>query len=144
MDRSPIRRRSSGISTNGRPIRGARATAKAAHAPAPPKSKAPATAKRDPVYFLINDWPGRKSKAEPEIVPGYQYKEGSTVSVVVGASPFTFFTKNQGGAGGAWVLNTADEAKLISAMRAGSTAVVTGTSRRGTQTKDTYALAGVS
>ena len=27
--------------------------------------------KRDPIYFLINDWPGRKAKAEPEIVPGY-------------------------------------------------------------------------
>lgn len=117
---------------------------KVCYALATPESKQPATAKRDPVYFLINDWPGRKSRAEPEIVPGYQYKEGSTVTVKVGAHEFTFFTKNQGGAGGAWVLNTSDEAKLISAMRAGSSAIVTGTSKRGTQTKDTYALAGVS
>ncbi len=117
---------------------------KVCYALATPKSKTPATAKRDPVYFLINDWPGRRAKAEPEIVPGYQYKDGSTVTVTVGADQFTFFTKNDGGAGGAWVLNPTDEAKLVAALRNGSTAVVTGTSKRGTQTRDTYALAGVS
>jgi len=117
---------------------------KVCYALATPKSKEPARTKRDATYFLINDWPGRKAKAEPEIVPGYQYKNGSTVSVKVGSHEFTFFTKNQAGSGGAWVLNTPDEAKLIAALRGGATAVVTGTSRRGTRTIDTYALAGVS
>jgi len=117
---------------------------KVCYALSTPKSKEPARTKRDATYFLINDWPGRKTKAEPEIVPGYQYKEGSTVSVKVGSHEFTFFTKNQAGSGGAWVLNTSDEEKLINALRNGATAVVTGTSKRSTQTKDTYALAGIS
>jgi len=117
---------------------------KVCYALAEPKSKEPAKAKRDPVYFLINDWPSRKAKAEPEIVPGYQYKDGSTVTVQVGADKFSFFTKNEDNAGGAWVLNTADEAKLIAAMRNGALAVVTGTSKRGTVTHDTYSLGGLS
>jgi len=117
---------------------------KVCYALATPKSKMPAAVKRDAAYLLINDWPGRKAKAEPEVVPGYQYKDGSTVTVTVGARQFNFFTKNQDGAGGAWVLNTSDKTKLIAALRNGVTAVVTGMSKRGTETKDTYALAGVS
>jgi hypothetical protein len=108
-----------------------------------PKVKQPARAKRDPVYFLINDWPGRRSKGEAEIVPGYQYRDGSTVTVQIGGAKFAFFTKNQGRAGGAWVLNPDDASKLLSAMQGAVTAVVTGTSKRGTVTKDIYGLAGI-
>jgi hypothetical protein len=111
---------------------------------AEPKTKEPAHVKRDPAYFLLNDWPGRRSRGEAEIVPGYRYRNGSNVLVAIGSDKFDFFTKNEGDAGGAWVLNPADEKRLIRAMRSGKTAVVTGTSRRGTVTKDTYDLAGVS
>ena len=109
-----------------------------------PRSKEPARARRDPIYFLINDWPGRHSKGEAEIVPGYPYREGSNVTVQVGGAKFTFFTKNEGSAGGAWVLNPDDATKLMTAMETGVTAVVTGTSRRGTVTKDIYGLAGLT
>ncbi|HEX3653045.1 MAG TPA: invasion associated locus B family protein [Rhizomicrobium sp.] len=108
-----------------------------------PKVKEPASAKRDPAYFLINDWPGRNAKGEAEVVPGYQYREGSTVSVQVGKETFAFFTKNQGSSGGAWVLNPAEEKHLLAAMRGGLTAIVTGTSKRGTETRDIYGLSGM-
>ena len=114
------------------------------YALAEPKAKEPAHVKRDPAYFLINDWPGRRSRGEAEIVPGYRYRNGSNVLVTIGSDKFDFFTKNEGDAGGAWVLNPADEKRLVRAMRGGKTAVVTGTSRRGTVTKDTYDLTGVS
>lgn len=109
-----------------------------------PKSKEPEKAKRDPAYFLISDWPLRHTKGEPQIVPGYEYKQGSTVTAQIGSDRFEFFTKNEGGAGSAWVQNTADEARLVEAMKRGSTVVVTGTSQRGTETKDTYSLSGIS
>lgn len=109
-----------------------------------PKMMEPTKVKRDAVYFLINDWPGRKAKGEPEIVPGYQYKEGSKVNVEVGPDKFEFFTKNDGEAGGAWVEQQADEGRLIEAMRRGAEIVVIGTSKRGTTTRDTYSLAGLS
>jgi hypothetical protein len=108
-----------------------------------PKVKEPASVKRDPAYFLINDWPGRSAKGEAEVVPGYQYREGSPVTVQVGKEKFAFFTKNQGSSGGAWVLNPADEKHLLAAMRGGLTAIVTGTSKRGTETRDIYGLSGM-
>ncbi|HEY6578138.1 MAG TPA: invasion associated locus B family protein [Rhizomicrobium sp.] len=118
--------------------------AKVCYALSRPTSSEPRKARRDPIYFLINDWPGRKAKAEPEIVPGYQYKDGSDVAVQLGADKFTFFTKNEDGAGGAWVEAQADEQRLVEAMKNASEVVVTGTSKRGTETRDTYSLAGLS
>ena len=100
-------------------------------------------AKRDPIYFLINDWIGRRAKGEPEVVPGYQYKDGSTVTVSVGGQSFNFFVQNEAGQGAAWVRERSDEVKLIAAMRSGSSMVVSGTSKRGTKTTDTYSLAGL-
>jgi hypothetical protein len=107
-----------------------------------PTSTEPRKLRRDPTFFLINDWPGRKAVGEPEIVPGYPYKDGSSVTVQAGASTITFFTKDEGGAGGAWVEAQADEQKLVDAMKTAPEAVVTGTSKRGTVVRDTYPLAG--
>ena len=62
---------------------------KVCYALSKPKSSEPKKAKRDPVYFLISDWPGPpKAKAEPEVVPGYLYKEDSTVTAQVGGDKF--------------------------------------------------------
>jgi Invasion associated locus B (IalB) protein len=113
------------------------------YALAQPRAHEPAKAKRDPIYFLVSDWPGRGTKAEPEVVPGYQYKADSAVSVEVGAGKYDLFTQNDAGAGGAWVKDQAEETRLIDAMRRSSEAVVHGVSQHGTKTKDTYALGGL-
>ncbi len=117
---------------------------KSCYAMSQPKSSEPKKAKRDPIYFLISDWPLRKTRSEPEIVPGYQYKEGSTVSAAVGSDKFEFFTRNDGGAGSAWVKEQSDEVSFVEAMKRGSQVVVTGTSQHGTVTHDTYSLSGFS
>ena len=111
-----------------------------------PTATGPKTAKRDPIYFIITDWPGRKpkTKSEPEAVPGYLYKEGATVSAQVGGAKFEMFAKNDAGAGAAWVRERADEVRMIEAMKRAKQLVVTGTSLRGTVTHDTYSLAGLS
>lgn len=116
--------------------------AKVCYALSRPISSEPNKVRRDPTYFLVNDWPARKAKGEPEIVPGYPYKEGSDVTVQVGADKFTLFTKDEGGTGGAWVEAQADEQRLVDAMKTAPEAVVTGTSQRGTVTRDIYSLAG--
>jgi Invasion associated locus B (IalB) protein len=117
---------------------------KVCYALSQPKTSDPRTVKRDPVYFLISDWPARKIKAEPEIVPGYPYKGDSKVTVQVGSDKFQLFTKNDGDSGAAWVEQTSDEARLVDGMRRGQQAIVTGTSSRGTLTKDVYSLSGIS
>lgn len=121
-------------------------SSKICYAISKPTATLPKKAKRDPIYFLITDWPGRnpKAKAEPEVVPGYPYKAGSTVTASVDGKAFEMFTDNDGSAGAAWVRHRADEVKLIDAMKSGKSLVVTGFSSRGTKTVDTYSLAGVS
>ena len=116
---------------------------KVCYALAQPKSSAPKK-KRDKIYFLISDWPGRRAKAELEIIPGYQYKDGSDVTAQVGTEKTTFFVRNEGGAGSAWVDDAGAEQHLVSAMAHGAKVVITGVSQRGTTTKDTYALGGIS
>jgi len=117
---------------------------KVCYALSQPKSSDPKKAKRDPIFFLISDWPGRKAKGEPEVVPGYVYKEGSAVTAQVGSDKFAFFSKNDGDSGSAWVKDLADEQRLVDALRTGSQLTVTGVSKHGTLTKDTYSLSGIS
>jgi hypothetical protein len=117
---------------------------KVCYALSKPVSTEPRKIHRDPAYFLINDWPARKAKSEPEIVPGYLYKDGSSVDADAGGSKFTLFTKNDGGTGGAWVEAQADETRMIDAMKAASEIAVSGTSKRGTTVHDTYSTAGLS
>jgi len=109
-----------------------------------PKSISPKHVNRDPIFFLVSDWPVRKAKGEPEVVPGYPYKEDSKVYAQVGSDKITFFTQNDGSDGNAWVETRPDEVKLVAAMRRGSQMTVTGTSTRGTLTRDVYSLIGVS
>ena len=117
---------------------------KSCYAMAQPKSSEPKGAKRDPIYFLINTWPARPVKDEVEVVAGYEFKADSSVTVEVGKEKFELFTKNDGDSGTAWMKDAGEEARLVAAMSKGATATVTGTSARGTVTKDTYALGGIS
>jgi len=120
--------------------------AKICYALAQPKSSEPKNIKRDPVFFLISDWPARKTKDETEVVPGYSYKNDDKVTVQVGSDKYAFFAKNddQGGDGNAWIQDLSSESRLVDAMRHGAEVIVTGTSSRGTLTRDTYSLAGIS
>jgi Invasion associated locus B (IalB) protein len=111
---------------------------------AKPDAMEPKKAKRDPAYFMISDWPARKAKGELQIMPGYQYKDGALVTATVGADKFDFFSQNEGGQGKAWVEDAGEEKRIVEAMKGGAKLVVSGTSQRGTNTKDTYSLGGLS
>lgn len=117
---------------------------KTCYALSQPVASDPKTITRGQIYFLISDFPARKAKGEPQIVPGYAYPANGTVSVTVGSDKFTFFTKNEGDNGSAWLKSTAEEAKLVAAMQKGNRAVVTGASARGTTTTDAYSLSGIT
>lgn len=106
-------------------------------------STSPAKVKRDPAYIMINNWPGRKTSGEIQIVPGYIYDENVPIKVTVGKLTVDFFAKNDGGAGSAWIKDTADEPKLLDAMRKGSRLTVTAAARKGGKTQDTYSLSGM-
>ncbi len=107
-----------------------------------PRARQPKATKRGEVYLMVSDWPGRKVKAEPEIVPGYEYKAGAPVTLAVGPDKFTFFSRNEAKTGTAWLQSLTDGERLIDTMAKGVSAVAAGTSSRGTKTVDTYSLQG--
>jgi hypothetical protein len=107
-----------------------------------PRATRPAGAKRGAIYLIVSDWPSRKVKAEPQIVYGYQGKENGAAALAVGSDKFTFFIRNNGKEGSAWLQQLSDNGKLIDAMQGGVSVVASGTSARGTKTSDTYSLAG--
>ena len=110
------------------------------YAIAKPKTKLPKKLNRDATYFMVSHWPARDKTAEPSVVAGYLYQDGSTTDVTVGKSKFKFFTKGDG----AWLEDNQDEVRLVAAMKKGGTMVVKGTSTRGTKTTDTYHLSGLA
>ena len=71
---------------------------------------------------------------------GYPFSPDSTVEVDVGGQKFNLFTEGES----AWTGSPSDDQKLIGALRAGATAIITGRSSRGTTTKDTFSLSGVT
>ena len=109
-----------------------------------PQSTEPKGAKRDPIFFIVSNFPARQVKGEPSIVIGYPFKDGSKATVTVGGASFSFVTVNAGTDGAAWIVDGATEQKLIAAIRGGSNMTVKGTSKRGTNTTDTYSLSGAS
>ena len=105
-----------------------------------PKDMEPKNVNRDPVYFFVTTRPREGVREEVNVITGYPYKEGSKTSIEIGADRFTLYTSGDG----AWLENAAEEARLVNAMRRGSSMIVRGTSRRGTLTVDTYSLSGIT
>ena len=116
------------------------AGAKVCYAATQPTTTLPQGVNRDPVFMFITNRPKEGVKHEVSVIAGYPYKEGSKTTVKIGDATFSMYTKDQG----AWVDNAAEESRFINAMKGGSEMVITGTSRRGTVTTDTYSLKGVS
>ncbi len=105
---------------------------------AEPKEAQPKDAKRDAMRFSVTARPAEGVRNEVSVVGGYTYKPNSNVIVQAGNDSFRLFTKNDG----AWLSLAAEDARLVEAMRKNPSVLVKGTSQRGTQTTDTYSLAG--
>jgi hypothetical protein len=119
------------------------ADGKVCYAVSTPASTAPKVA-RDQIYVIVSTWPGRNVTDEVQVIPGYEYKAGAPALASVGAQQAELFTQNEGKAGSAWVKDQAGEAALVKAMRTGAKLTVTGSSKRGTKTTDTYSLTGLN
>src|ERR1700757_1736879 len=77
-----------GVSRNWTAYSSGNGPDKVCYAIAQPRASQPRRMKREAVGILINDWPSKKARAEPEVVPGYKFKDGSTVTVAVGPDKF--------------------------------------------------------
>lgn len=114
--------------------------AKTCYAIASPQKKEPATLDHGNVFFFISTRLADKIQNEPSFQVGYAFKEGSQVLIDIDGAKFTLFTKGDG----AWIDGTAEEQKLVAAMKKGRQLTAQGTSRRGNATTYAFSLAGIS
>ena len=82
--------------------------------------------------------PSAEAKGQVAFTGGYPFASGSTVNMNISGNEFELFTEGEW----AWPATTADDAKIIAAMKRGADATLTARSSRGTQTKDTFSLLG--
>ncbi|MCK5931070.1 hypothetical protein SAMN06297251_11618 [Fulvimarina manganoxydans] len=105
-----------------------------------PTEMRPADVDHGDIFFIVSQKPGQGIAYEPQVVMGYQLKEGAKVVVDVDGKKYSMFSK----ADSAWMENAAEEPQLVAALRAGRSMTVSATSRRGTNTSYTYSLSGVT
>lgn len=103
----------------------------------PKKAEGNYTSRGD-IHAMVTHRPGEQRTDEVSIQAGYTYKEAALVDIGVGTLKVQLFTQGDS----AWATDKETDKKLVQAMIRGSTMVVEGVSSRGTNTKDTYSLAG--
>jgi len=107
------------------------------------KDGQPAQVRRGDILLFVTFKPG----AQPEVsfTGGYPFAEGSTVGLDISGTKFELAVGTEDAEREwAWPANPEDDAKIIAALKSGSSAVLTGRSGRGTETTDTFSLMGVS
>lgn len=95
--------------------------------------------KRGDIYTVITHRPKEKSFNVININAGYTYKPNSQVKIQIGNKTYDkLFTDGDK----AWAISEKIDNEIVAAMKRGTRMVVTGTSSKGTETKDTYSLKG--
>ena len=93
---------------------------------------------RGDILLFVSYRPSAGVNGEVSFTGGYPFADGSTVSLVVGDSTFELFTDGDW----AWPASPGDDARIMTAMKRGTNAILTARSARGTQTQDTFSLLG--
>jgi hypothetical protein len=95
-------------------------------------------ATRSQILLMVFYRPSEGAKGQVAFTGGYPFASGSTVNVNISGNEFEMFTEGEW----AWPASASDDAKMVTAMKRGANAVVSGRSGRGTLTKDTFSLTG--
>ena len=96
----------------------------------------PVSVRRGDILLFVTFRPGKPG--EISFTGGYPFAGGSTVEVTVDGQPYQLFTDGEW----AWPGSAEDDAKLLAALKSGTSAVLTARSGKGTQTTDTFSLRG--
>jgi hypothetical protein len=94
--------------------------------------------RRGDILLFVFNRPGSAVKNQVTFTGGYPFASGSTVGLDINGTQFELFSDGEW----AWPATPSDDAKIVTAMKRGSSAVLTARSGRGTQTKDTFSLLG--
>ena len=93
---------------------------------------------RGQTLLMVFYRPSAEAKGQVAFTGGYPFASGSTVTMSISGNTYELFTEGEW----AWPATTADDAKIIAAMKRGADATLVGKSSRGTQTKDAFSLLG--
>ncbi|MCG7572480.1 invasion associated locus B family protein [Phaeobacter sp. CNT1-3] len=95
--------------------------------------------KRSDILLMAFYRPGSGVQGQLAFTGGYNFASGVPVTINIDGADFNLFTQGEW----AWTNSAADDAKIITAMKRGRSATVTGLSQRSrTTTKDTFSLSG--
>lgn len=94
--------------------------------------------RRGDILLFVSYIPSSNVRGQVSFTGGYPFRDGSTVTMDVGGTRFELFTDGEM----AWSASDADDAKIVTALKRGAEAVLTGESSRGTKTADTFSLFG--
>ena len=91
-------------------------------------------------YLYLTNRPAESISNEFNLVAGYVFAPDSAATVTVSGQSFDLFTENDA----AWLLDPGQSDNLASAMRAGSSLVIEGTSDKGIRIAQTFSLSGAT
>ena len=98
----------------------------------------PVTVTRGETLLFVFYRPAEGVQGQVTFTGGYPFAGNSTVTLDVGGTQFQLFTEDEW----AWPATPEEDARIVAAMKGGSSAVLTGQSGRGTVTRDTFSLSG--
>jgi invasion associated locus B (IalB) protein len=96
------------------------------------------TVRRGDIMLMVSIRPAESVDNEVSFAAGYPVRENSTVNLRIGSQSFELFVDGET----AWPASSDEDEKVITSMRRGSSATVTGLSKRGTTTIDKFSLLG--
>ena len=97
--------------------------------------------KRDDVFLMVTHRPTEKAFNVVNTVAGYTYQKGSKPTLAIDKKKAITLVPHEDTA---WAKDSKTDDLLVEQMKAGSTGVLKGTSKRGTLTTDTFSFKGFS
>ena len=104
------------------------------------QTESPSSVNHGDIYFMISNWKNGAATEQPSFLAGYPLKPTRSPKAQVGSTALSMFAADNE----AFISESTDERRLVSKMRAGSTMTVSAVSQRGTQTRYTFSLKGVT
>ena len=98
----------------------------------------PVSVNRGETLLFVFYRPAEGVDGQVTFTGGYPFASGSTVTLDVSGTEYQLFTEGEW----AWPATPQDDARIVDAMKRGASAILTGVSGRGTQTRDTFSLLG--
>jgi len=102
------------------------------------KDGSPVSVRRGKILLFVFYRPSDNVKGQVAFTGGYPFAKERSIALDLDGVTFKLAADGEW----AWPPSTADDAKIIAAMKRGAKAIVTAQSERGTVTKDTFSLKG--